>query len=114
MFFDAILAQEKGFQVITSNFRSLVLLGLGDHFSFPFVSWHLFRAMQPSAFTNQQRLLQSRFRPAYAAHEDDARSSTGSVNSWINVDTQESQPDPWAEDQSDEDGLPLGSTTFAY
>ena len=63
--------------------------------------------MQPSAFTNQQRLLQSRFPPAYAAHDDDARSSTGSVNSWINVDTQETQPDPWAEDQSDEDGLPL-------
>ena len=75
-------------------------------FNFPCPS-HLFRAMQPSAFTNQQRLLQSRFPPAYAAHDDDARSSTGSVNSWINVDTQETQPDPWAEDQSEEDGLPL-------
>ena len=38
--------------------------------------------------------------------EDDARSSAGSVNSWINVDQVE-QPDPWAADVPDEDGLEL-------
>ena len=65
----------------------------------------LFRAMQPSAFANQQRILQSRFPPAHLA-EDDARSSTGSVSSWINVD-QTGQPDPWAADVPDEDGLEL-------
>ena len=65
----------------------------------------LFRAMQPSAFANQQRILQSRFPPAHGM-EDDARSSAGSVNSWINVDQVE-QPDPWAADVPDEDGLEL-------
>ena len=50
-------------------------------------------------------VLQSRFPPAHGM-EDDARSSAGSVNSWINVDQVE-QPDPWAADVPDEDGLEL-------
>lgn len=73
--------------------------------------------MQPSALANQQRILQSRFPPAYV-RDDDAQSSTGSVSSWINVDTLVENTgvstvdtqDPWAENtEADSDGLELPS-----
>ena len=56
--------------------------------------------LPPAALNNQQRILQSRFPPARGRDDDEVRSTTGSVSSWIEV------PGEAAADQ-DDDGLEL-------
>eukprot|EP00434_Breviolum_minutum_P027854 symbB.v1.2.024640.t1/scaffold2346.1/size82077/1 len=55
----------------------------------------------PSALSNQQRILQSRFPPARSRDEDEVRSTTGSVSSWVEV--------PAGEEAPDSDGLEMPS-----
>ena len=55
----------------------------------------------PSALSNQQRILQSRFPPARTRDEDEVRSTTGSVSSWVEV--------PAGEEAPDSDGLEMPS-----
>ena len=47
----------------------------------------------PNALSNQQRILESRFPPTRSAGDDDGRSTTGSVSSWINVNGEEEEDD---------------------
>ena len=94
-------------QFVITHFRLIGLSGPG--WSLEWSSFSSFRAMDhsagfppaPSALSNQQRILQSRFPPARSRDEDEVRSTTGSVSSWVEV--------PAGEEAPDSDGLEMPS-----
>ena len=79
-------------QFVITHFRlCLGLLGLGDHCRSSFQI--AMAGFPPNALSNQQRILEARFPPTSSAGDDDGRSTTGSISSWINVNGEEEEDD---------------------